>query len=106
MVNQKHEIIKIVRKILQVLRQNDYRIRKAYIYGSYARGNYHRDSDIDILLISEDFTGNRFKDSIKLMRLCRKIDSRIELMPYHPKDFTDADPLVVEVKTTGKEINF
>ena len=97
-------IVPKIRKFLRVLRDNKYRVEKAFLYGSYAKGNYHRDSDIDIVVISKDFTGNRFRDSLRLLKLCRGIDLRIEPMPYRPEDFTDADPLVLEVKTSGKEI--
>jgi len=36
--------------------------------------------------------------------LRRNIDVRIEPMPYRPEDFTDSDPLAVEVMATGEEI--
>jgi len=98
------KINSIIKKYLKILQSNDYRIKKTYLYGSYAKGKYRKDSDIDILIISEDFTGNRFKDSLKLLKFCRDIDSRIEPMPYRPEDFNDADPLVIEVKATGEEI--
>lgn len=104
MVAKTDKIIKKIKKYLETLKNNDYRIKKTYLYGSYVRGNYRKDSDIDILIISKDFTGNRFKDSLKLLKLCRGIDSRIEPMPYRPEDFNDSDPLVIEVKATGKEI--
>lgn len=97
-------IILKIKKYIELLQKNDYRIQKAYLYGSYAKGNYRKDSDIDLLIISKDFTGNRFKDSLKLMKLGRDVDSRIEPMPYRPQDFKDSDPLVIEVKATGKEI--
>ena len=104
MADKHNEIINTVKMIIRVLKNSDYRVKKTYLYGSYAKGNYHRDSDIDILIVSDDFTGNRFRDSLKLMRICQKIDSRVELMPYRTSDFKDSDPLVVEVKATGKEI--
>lgn len=104
MVDSTNVIFKI-KKYISLLKKNDYRIQKVYLYGSYAKGNYHKDSDIDLLLVSKDFTGNRFKDSLKLMKLGFDVDSRIEPMPYRPQDFKDSDPLVVEVKATGKKIH-
>jgi len=104
MASKTNIIFKKLKRYLKVLKDHDYNIRKMYVYGSYSRGNYRKDSDIDVLIISDDFTGNRFEDSLKLMILCRDIDSRIEPMPYRSQDFNDSDPLVVEVKATGKEI--
>lgn len=97
-------IIKKVKKYLRVLQKNKYRVKKAYLYGSYAKANYHKDSDIDVLIVSDDFSGDRFRDSLKIVKFRRNIDLRIEPMPYRPEDFNDSDPLVVEVKRTGKEI--
>jgi predicted nucleotidyltransferase len=104
MAEKHNEIIKMVKRIIGVLKKSDYHVKKTYLYGSYAKGKYHKDSDIDILIVSDDFTGNRFRDGLKLMRICQEIDSRIEFMPYRSSDFKDSDPLVVEVKATGKEI--
>ncbi|HIE05593.1 MAG TPA: nucleotidyltransferase domain-containing protein [bacterium (Candidatus Stahlbacteria)] len=104
MAKKANLIIGKVREYLKILQKNDYRIKKAYLYGSYATANYHKDSDIDVLIISDDFTGDRFEDSLKILKFARNIDLRIEPMPYRSRDFKDSDPLVIEVKKRGKEI--
>lgn len=75
-----------------------------YLFGSYAKGNYHNDSDIDIAVISDQFKGNCIEDRLLLMRLRRDIDLRIEPHPFRPEDFTDENPFVKEIKEYGIRI--
>ena len=46
----------------------------------------------------------RFSDWKRIAPLTKNIDVRIEPTPYRPEDFTDSDPLAVEVMATGEEI--
>ena len=77
-----------------------------YLFGSYAKGNYHNDSDIDIAVISDQFKGDCIEDRLLLMRLRRDIDLRIEPHPFRPEDFTDENPFVKEIKEYGIRIPF
>jgi len=56
------QIRKIIDQYIRVLEDNHIHIRKAVLFGSYARGRADGWSDIDIALVSEDFEGNRFDD--------------------------------------------
>jgi len=76
---------------------------KIILFGSYAKGNYHDDSDIDIAVVLKDY--HDFMDmQLELMRLRRKIDSRIEPHPFRASDFTAANPMVNEILKYGIEI--
>lgn len=55
-------VLEKIKRYLNELEKRGIRIEKAYLYGSYARGNYHKDSDIDIAIISKNFQGVRFYD--------------------------------------------
>jgi uncharacterized protein len=97
--------IDLVKKYIQELRNNNIPIQEAIIFGSYAKGNPKEESDIDIALISTVFTGDRFEDRRKLIPLRRKIDNRIEPIPFRPEDFKAGGNFVDEIKKTGKTIN-
>lgn len=101
MVKIKDSIIRLVKKYLKEVKKSGIKIQKAYIYGSYASGKETRESDIDIAIISSDFTGDRFKDALKLKALRWKIDLRIEPMPITQEDFTEDNPLVNEILKHG-----
>ncbi len=76
---------------------------KAYLFGSYARGNFHEDSDIDVAVILKDYD-NLLNIQLELMRLRRRIDSRIEPHPFRENDFNKSNPMVAEILQFGKEI--
>ncbi|MBT9161036.1 MAG: nucleotidyltransferase domain-containing protein [Dehalococcoidia bacterium] len=97
-------VIKKIRQYLNELKEHNITVEKVYLYGSYAKGNYHGFSDIDIAIVSKDFEGRWFADRDRIVPLRRNIDVRIEPMPYRPEDFTDSDPLAVEAMANGEEI--
>lgn len=91
---------RIIAEYVNLLREH-ISLDKVILFGSFARGQQHLDSDIDVAVISSDFSGDRLKDQLQLMRLRRKVDLRIEPIPFSPQDFTSADPLAKEIMDTG-----
>jgi uncharacterized protein len=77
---------------------------KIILFGSYAKGNYHKDSDIDVAVILKDYN-NKIETQVDLMRIRRKIDSRIEPHPFREKDFEATNPIVNEILKHGLNIN-
>ena len=80
------------------------KVKNAYIYGSYVNGNYTEDSDIDIAVIADDFSGDYVEDTLMLMKIRRKVDTRIEPHPFPSKDFNDTNPYAMHIKQTGLKI--
>jgi predicted nucleotidyltransferase len=80
------------------------RITAAYIYGSHVRGTATEWSDIDVAVVSPDFTGDRFTAQLALMQLAARIDDRIEPRAFTPEDFNANDPLVSAIQYTGMRI--
>jgi hypothetical protein len=98
-------VIEAVKKYIRELERNNIPIQEAIVFGSYAKGDPKEESDIDIALVSTAFTGDRFEDRRKIVPLRRKIDNRIEPIPFRPEDFEQGGNLVDEIKKTGKAIN-
>ncbi len=98
------DIKKKVEKYLEEIKKHQISIFKAYLYGSYAKGKARKDSDIDVAIISPDFSGNRYFDSLKIIPFRRKIDNRIEPVTFKPEDFEETDPLASEIKSNGIEL--
>jgi predicted nucleotidyltransferase len=96
------DALNIATKYANVVRSK-YDFAKIILFGSFAKGNFNKDSDIDIAVILKDF-GNRMDIQLDLMRLRRKIDSRIEPHPFREKDFDLSIPIVHEIVTYGKDI--
>jgi len=104
MAESKNSIRRIIKTYIGVVAKNNIKIEKVYLFGSYARGTALKDSDIDIAIVSKDFSGDRFADRRRVVPLRRKIDRRLEPMPYTPDNFKENDPLVVEILSNGIEI--
>jgi len=81
--------------------QKQRRIEAAYLYGSQARGTASEWSDIDVAVISPDFSADLFEERLMLMRLAAQVDDRIEPHPFRPQDFDLNTPLVSEIRRTG-----
>ena len=77
----------LVNKYIKELQKNGFPILEAIIFGSYAKGNPKEESDIDVALVSPAFSGDRFADRRNIVPLRRKIDTRIEPIPFRPEDF-------------------
>lgn len=98
------EIETIVRRYITRLKKSK-NISRAFIYGSYAKGTAGKWSDIDIAIISPDFSTDLFEERLALMKLALKVDDRIEPSPFRPEDFNIDNPLVSEISTSGIEVS-
>ena len=96
-----HSPIAVVKKLLDELKAANIRIEKAFLFGSHARGNPGKWSDIDVALVSPDFSGISFYDSKKLNPFVLKVDTRIELHPFRPEDFTEENDFTREIIKNG-----
>lgn len=77
------------------------RITAAYLYGSQVTGAARSWSDIDVAVISPDFSDDLFQDRVALMKLAATIDDRIEPQPFTPDRFGPNDPLASEISQNG-----
>lgn len=76
---------------------------KAMLFGSFINGVPTANSDIDIAIVFKDFD-NLIEKQVELMRIRRKIDSRIEPHPIRLADYNANNPLASEIMNYGIEI--
>lgn len=50
---KKQEVINQIRKLTEPIFK-EYGVEKAYVFGSYARGDYKENSDIDIIIVAKN----------------------------------------------------
>ncbi|OFX39434.1 MAG: nucleotidyltransferase [Bacteroidetes bacterium GWA2_32_17] len=98
----KAEALNIAHKYAYLVKEK-YDYIKIILFGSYAKGNFNNDSDIDIAVLLKDYN-NIMDIQLELMRLRRKIDSRIEPHPFRERDFELSNPIVNEIIKYGQEI--
>jgi len=76
---------------------------KVLLFGSYARDKAHEDSDIDLLLISKNFTD----DLLTNLRSYSKININYPIRETHPyflEEFNENGDFIARVKSEGIEI--
>jgi predicted nucleotidyltransferase len=98
------KITKAIREYLKILKKEGLPIQKVYLFGSWAKSKAKKWSDLDLCIISPRFkNSNEALDYLWKRRIVNK-NVHIEPFGWFPKDFVDEDPLVWEIKKTGKEI--
>jgi len=81
-----------------------YKIDYVVLFGSYAKGTNHENSDIDIAIISNDIT-DVFDDMAKLMSLTWGINTKIEPHPIKTENFKENEsPFIDDIIQTGIEL--
>ena len=99
---KKKNIISLVENYKAKLEKANIPISAIYIFGSAARGNMHKGSDIDVCVISPKFGKNRQEERLLLMKLQRGITDLIEPHPLSPEDLLDKyNPIGREIQRSG-----
>lgn len=103
MVKTKDQVREIIRAFVGEIAR-DYRITQVILFGSYARGVPKTESDIDLAVVSPDFSGKPEMEILQyLSRKAMKVDTSLEVLAFEPKDLTSPDPrsFSYQVKTYG-----
>jgi len=77
---------------------------KVFIFGSVAKGNMHEWSDIDLLLISDQFSENIF-DNLKLYSKINIKYPLIETHPYPTSYYKNGDSFIEQVTRESIELD-
>jgi predicted nucleotidyltransferase len=100
------KIIKVVEGYTKRLAKEDkIFIKKVIIFGSFAKGTPHRDSDIDVCVISPKFKD--FMEGLHFLltrRNYEEVMAGIEPVGFTWQDFQGGGTLINEIKKTGVEI--
>jgi len=100
----KNEVIKILRLYIDLLRAEGISVDKAFLYGSYLSNTATTESDIDLMIVTENENDDYLAG--KIWNLTKKINSKIEPFLVGTNRFysNDNSPLIDLVKRTGLEI--
>lgn len=99
-----NNILTKIKLFISLLENNNIHIKKAILFGSYAKGTFNEWSDIDIALVSDNFQGNRFLDKETLRKFKTQIDYSISPLPFWTEDFDGSNLFVKEIMESGISI--
>jgi predicted nucleotidyltransferase len=98
------EIMQFARQF-KIAASKKYPVKKAILFGSYAKGNYNENSDIDVCFIIDNCDNNFFA-LLSLAPFAVDIDCRLEPVVFSVKDYQEENSfgLLREIKAHGIEI--
>lgn len=106
----KKNVFGAIRFFEQELRKKNVQVKKIILFGSQAEGKSSAESDVDLLLISEDFKG---KDIFKRLALVKDAEIAtikkylipLDVIMMTTDEFASGKSLVSEFAKKGKEVS-
>ncbi len=98
------EVKEIAFNFREQLIQNGIAIDMIILFGSYAKGKPHQDSDIDLAIISNSFKDNPYEEGIKINKIAARVNSKIQAVPFSVNKYMSKEepsPILHEIKKTG-----
>ncbi len=81
----------------------EYKIHEAIFFGSRARGDYLEHSDVDLIVVSDDFEGVFFPDRSTVMYKFWDGGLPLEVLCYTVKEFEKKKQMIGLVQDAAKE---
>ena len=98
------ELIESVKEFAQRLKKA-LPVREVYLYGTFAKGEVHEGSDIDLIVIG-DFKERLFERIGKILDLT---DLPVEPLVYTPEEFeemkTSQNPFIIDILKTAIKLS-
>lgn len=107
MVKKRDRIKKIIPLLIKNLESKGIKVSRLILYGSYARGNPKRYSDIDIAVISPSFSGKGILKRQELLgEAIFSLNEPIEALGYTPGEckYPNRFSFISEILASGKII--
>jgi predicted nucleotidyltransferase len=101
MVKSIDSIIIEIKSLIEELQKDNIDVNTAILYGSYAKGQANEWSDIDVALVSDNFSGNMILDFNKYKKAIFKVDPNFSLITFKNEDFTASNLFVKEILKQG-----
>lgn len=99
------KLAKEIKNFIDILQKNNVSINKLILFGSFAQNKHHKDSDIDLAVVSSQFGKNITAEMMLLSKLSWKVSDRIEAIPLTEEYLTmKYHPFISEIKKYGKII--
>ena len=105
----KKSTLKAVTFMKDSLQQTGLNVQKIIVFGSQANGKYKADSDIDIIVISNDFTNKNIFKRARLTKdaeimTIKKFMIPLDIVTMTPEELADDKSLLSDYARTGEVI--
>jgi predicted nucleotidyltransferase len=84
------EISRLIKEYQQELEASGVKVKKIILYGSYASGKAGKDSDIDLVVVSDDFKNMDLWERLRLLGRARMgIKRPMEILGFTEEEFAE-----------------
>ena len=97
----KIDAIRISKGYLQRLQDSNFGFSEAWLFGSYAKGNQHDNSDIDLAIVLKDKVNHTFDTDVQLMITRKGEETIIEPHAFSKDEFDSRIPIVSQIMNYG-----
>lgn len=103
------KIVKAAKILEKLLEERGIEIYKIVVFGSYARGKGEKESDLDIIVVSENFEGKDIFERVKLAsgihrELVEKIAMPVDVMYYSLIEWERGSSLIIDAAREEGEV--
>lgn len=103
---------KVVNAVLYLrkrVEENGVRVDRMVLFGSHAKGNATRESDIDVVIVSEDFQGKDLFERARItgkaeMETIHKYRVPFDIVTMTPEEFDSGDSILADYAHEGKVV--
>ncbi len=101
----KKAVLNILSTFRKALEDKGIRINKMILYGSYALNTYKEGSDIDVVVISEDFNSKNYWERIDILsEAIYEVFEPIEAIALTPEEWEKGASDIVEYSKSGEVV--
>jgi hypothetical protein len=101
-MDERKHIIEGIKKFIRRINK-DFQINKIIFFGSRTTNKYNKDSDIDLIIVSDDFEGLDFFERVSKMYNYWELDYPVDFLCYTSNEFTNLKKRISIIKYAIKE---
>lgn len=99
----KRAVLEVIVNFKRAIESKGIRVNKLILFGSYAKGGYRDGSDIDVVVISEDFKGKDYWDRIDVLsHAIYEVFAPIEAVAMTPLEWEKGESMIVDFAKSGE----
>jgi predicted nucleotidyltransferase len=101
----KKAVLAIIHDFQKALEQDNVKPQKIILFGSYSSGNPRPDSDIDLVVISDDFEGKDYWQRIDILSSAvYQVFKPIEAVAMTTKEWQSGDSMITNFARNGEVV--